>query len=69
MGLGPFCLSLPFFILSITIAFYLPIKVILQTYIEYLRGKTEESKEINHHGKTIEVTDNKDKNKIITVNR
>ena len=31
------------------------IKVLLQTYIEHLREKTEESKEINHHGKSITV--------------
>jgi len=44
-------------------------EVLLQTYIEHLRGKTEENKEINHHGKKIEV-ESKEKNshKIINVN-
>ena len=31
------------------------VQVILQTYIEYLRGKVEDKKEMNHHGKTIVV--------------
>ena len=26
-------------------------QVLLQTYIEYLRGKIEEKKEMNHHGR------------------
>ena len=30
-------------------------KVILQTYIEFLRGKLEDSQTINHHGKALEV--------------
>ena len=30
-------------------------QVVLQTYIEYLRGKIEEKKEMNHHGKTVVV--------------
>ena len=46
-------------------------QVLLQTYIEYLRGKTEETKEINHHGKKIEIneTTENDSYKIINVNR
>ena len=31
------------------------VQVILQTYVEYLRGKVEDKKEMNHHGKTIVV--------------
>ena len=31
------------------------VQVILQTYIEYLRGKVDDKKEMNHHGKTIVV--------------
>ena len=27
----------------------------LQTYIEYLRGKLEDKKEMNHHGKSVVV--------------
>ena len=35
-------------------------KVVLQTYIEYLRGKLEVKKEMNHHGKSVVVeTDTK----------
>ena len=36
---------------------YLPLKqkVLLQTYIEYLRGLVEEKKTINHHGRQIEI--------------
>ena len=30
-------------------------KVILQTYIEHLRGKVEDTKEMNHHGSTVVV--------------
>ena len=30
-------------------------KVLLQTYIEYLRGLVEEKKTINHHGREVEV--------------
>ena len=30
-------------------------KVLLQTYIEYLRGEVEDSQKINHHGKEMEV--------------
>ena len=30
-------------------------KVLLQTYIEFLRGKIEDSQTINHHGKALEV--------------
>ena len=26
-------------------------QVLLQTYIEYLRGKVEDKKEMNHHGR------------------
>ena len=31
----------------------------IQTRIEYLRGKIEENQTINHHGKTLEVIDGK----------
>ena len=31
------------------------IKVLLQTYIEHLRGLMEESKTINHHGKEVKI--------------
>ena len=31
------------------------LQVVLQTYIEDLRGKIEEKKEMNHHGKTVVV--------------
>ena len=31
------------------------LKVLLQTYIEYLRGLVEETKTINHHGKQVKV--------------
>ena len=34
-------------------------QVLLQTYIEYLRGKVEDSQTINHHGKQLEVEDGK----------
>ena len=36
---------------------YLPLKqkVLLQTYIEYLRGLVEDKKKINHHGREVEV--------------
>jgi hypothetical protein len=30
-------------------------EVLLQTYIEYLRGLVEETKTINHHGKEVKV--------------
>ena len=30
-------------------------KVLLQTYIEYLRGLVEDSKTINHHGREHEI--------------
>ena len=30
-------------------------KVLLQTYIEYLRGLVEDKKTINHHGREVEV--------------
>ena len=30
-------------------------KVLLQTYIKYLRGLVEEKKTINHHGREVEV--------------
>ena len=36
-------------------------KVLLQTYIEYLRGLVEEKTRINHHGKDLEVDLNSDK--------
>ena len=32
-----------------------PQKVLLQTYIEYLRGLVEEKKSINHHGREVEI--------------
>ena len=35
------------------------VEVLIQTRIEYLRGKIEESQTINHHGKTLEVIDGK----------
>jgi hypothetical protein len=40
---------------------FIPFQVLLQTYIEYLRGLVEETKTINHHGKeiTVEPVDNK----------
>ena len=31
------------------------LQVVLQTYIEYLRGKIEEKKEMNNHGRTVVV--------------
>ena len=31
----------------------------LQTYIEYLRGKVEDSQSINHHGKELKVENGK----------
>ena len=36
---------------------YLPLKqkVLLQTYIEYLRGLVEDKKTINHHGREREI--------------
>ena len=34
-------------------------QVLLQTYIEYLRGKVEDNQTINHHGKQLEVEDGK----------
>ena len=33
--------------------------MLLQTYIEYLRGKVEDNQTINHHGKQLEVEDGK----------
>merc|ERR1719312_2270308 len=39
------------------------VEVLLQTYIEYLRGKVEDSQTINHHGKSLQVEDGK----VITV--
>ena len=30
-------------------------KVLLQTYVEYLRGLVEDSKTINHHGREREI--------------
>ena len=39
------------------------LQVLLQTYIEYLRGKVEDSQTINHHGKSLQVEDGK----VITV--
>ena len=32
----------------------------LQTYIEYLRGKIEDKKEMNHHGKSVVVDTSND---------
>ena len=40
------------------IVFFL-FQVLLQTYIEYLRGKVEDSQTINHHGKSLQVEDGK----------
>ena len=34
---------------------FLLAKVLLQTYIEYLRGLVEDKKTINHHGREVEV--------------
>ena len=34
---------------------YIFVQVLLQTYIEYLRGKLDEKKEMNHHGKPVVV--------------
>ena len=34
---------------------YLFEQVVLQTYIEFIRGKIDEKKEMNHHGKTVVV--------------
>ena len=31
------------------------VEVLLQTYIEHIRGQMEDKKEMNHHGKTIVV--------------
>ena len=31
------------------------LQVLLQTHIEYLRGKIEDSQTINHHGKKLEI--------------
>ena len=31
------------------------VQVLMQTYIEYLRSKLEEKKEMNHHGKSVVV--------------
>ena len=33
--------------------------MLVQTHIEHLRGKVEESQTINHHGKQLEVVDGK----------
>merc|ERR1719431_1830502 len=49
-----------FLIVSLVVPF---IEVLLQTYIEYLRGKVEDSQTINHHGKSLKVEDGK----VITV--
>ena len=38
---------------------FLLFQVLLQTYIEYLRGKVEDSQTINHHGKSLQVEDGK----------
>ena len=34
---------------------FIPSQVLLQTYIEHLRGLVEETKTINHHGKEVQV--------------
>ena len=34
--------------------------MLLQTFIEHLRGKVEDKQEINHHGKTIEIGETND---------
>ena len=51
-----------FWFKSIILVVFLPLElpfnssqVLLQTYIEYLRGIVEETKTINHHGKEISV--------------
>jgi hypothetical protein len=36
-------------------------QVLLQTYIEHLRGIVEEKQTINHHGRNIEVEDESEK--------
>jgi hypothetical protein len=36
-------------------------QVLLQTYIEHLRGIIEDKQTINHHGKSIEVEDDSEK--------
>ena len=37
------------------LAMFSPIKVLLQTYIEHLRGLVEDKKTINHHGRDREI--------------
>ena len=37
------------------LAMFSPIKVLLQTYIEHLRGLVEDKKTINHHGREREI--------------
>ena len=58
-----FNLIVPFLeVLNIILQTYLTrnlFQVLLQTFIEHLRGKVEEKKEINHHGKTIEIGETK----------
>ena len=51
-----FNLTLPFVeVNSLSTSNIFVIKVLLQTYIEHLRGLMEESKTINHHGKEIKI--------------
>merc|ERR1712013_272247 len=45
-----------FLIASLVVPF---VEVLLQTYIEYLRGKVEDNQTINHHGKQLDVEDGK----------
>jgi len=45
-----------FLLASLTVPF---VEVLLQTYIEYLRGKVEDNQTINHHGKQLDVEDGK----------
>ena len=61
-----FCLILLSLLLRYVLASFphqnllVSLKVVLQTYIEYLRGKLEVKKEMNHHGKSVVVeTDTK----------
>ena len=44
----------------------LVVQVLLQTYIEYLRGLVEERTTINHHGKDLEVNFDSDKDSPIS---
>ena len=50
---NPFCRGDHAFCPNLTC--FLKTKVLLQTYIEYLRGLVEEKKTINHHGREREI--------------